>query len=53
MAKKMFSYRNVIFEVNGDPINTVKVVIEFHKEHSSEVEHLIWSPKSRDLNIVK
>ena len=43
---ELFPEGNAIF-------HTVKIVSEWHKEHSSEVEDLFWPPLSRDLNIMK
>ena len=36
-----------------NPHSQEKVVNECHKEYLSEIEHLIWSPQSLDLNIIE
>ena len=49
----MFPERNFIFQDDNTTINTAKIVKKWHEEHSDEVEHLVWPPKSPDLNIIK
>ena len=53
MVQKFFSEGNTIFQDDNAPIHKAKVVTEWPKERSSEVEHLIWLLQSPDLNIIE
>ena len=41
MVVKLFLERNAIFHNDNAPIHTVKIVSEWHEEHSSKVVHLM------------
>ena len=53
MVAELFPEGNAIFQDDNAPLHTAKFVTEWHEEHSSEVEHLIWPPQSPDLNIIE
>ena len=53
MVAELFPEGNSIFQGNNILIHSVKIVSGWHEEHSSEVEHLIWSPQSPDLSIIE
>ena len=53
MVAELFPQGNKIFQNDNTPIQSAKIVSEWHEEHSSEVGHLIWPPQSPDLNIIE
>uniref|UniRef100_A0A0L8GWG0 PDZ domain-containing protein n=1 Tax=Octopus bimaculoides TaxID=37653 RepID=A0A0L8GWG0_OCTBM len=53
MVAELFLGENAIFQDDNAPIHRAKVVTEWHKKYSSEVEHLIWPPQPPDLNIIE
>ena len=53
IVQLMFPEGNAIIQDDNALIHTVRIVKEWHKEHSGEVEHLVWPPQSPDLNIIE
>ena len=52
-SKKLFPYRNAIFQDKDAFILTAEIVSKWHKEHSGTVEHLICLSPSPELNIIE
>ena len=53
MVAALLPEGNAIFQDDNPPIHTIKIVSEWYKEHSGEVEHFIWPPQFPDLNIIE
>lgn len=53
MHSELFTRGNTLYQNNTTPIHTAKLVSEYHEEISSEIGHLIGSPQSPNLHIIK
>ena len=53
MVAELFTEGNAIFQDDNAPIHTAKIVSKSQEENSNVVEHLIWPPRSPDLNIIE
>ena len=53
IAQALFPEGNSIFQDDNYPIHTARIIKEWHDEHYNEVEHLVWTAQSSDLNIIE
>jgi hypothetical protein len=50
---QMLFLNDAVFHDDNGPIHTARSVLSWFEEHECELQHLLWSAQSPDLNIVE